>query len=54
MVEIKCPKCASENLDCYDTDFDFEAGTHWDLCYCSDCGAEFKIKYQAVEIEQEN
>lgn len=50
MIEIQCPKCGIKNFDCYDTDFDMK-GTHWDICSCEDCGADFKIRYVAVEIE---
>lgn len=49
-IELKCPKCGSKNFDCYDTDFDMK-GTHWDFCYCEDCGTNFDIRYVAVEIE---
>lgn len=54
MIEFKCPKCGSKNFDCYDTDFNMQEGTHWDVCYCGDCGMNFKIKYIAVEIESDN
>ena len=52
LIEIKCPKCGSKDFDVYDVDFNIAQGIHWDLCYCDDCGAEFKIKYIAVEIEE--
>ncbi len=54
MIEIKCPKCGSKEFDCYDTDFNLQEGIHWDLCYCEDCGANFDIRYMAVEIEEED
>lgn len=54
MIEIKCPKCGSKEFDCYDTDFNLQEGIHWDLCYCEDCGANFNIRYMAVDIEADN
>lgn len=51
MIEIKCPNCGSEDYDCYDTNCCMEMGVHWDKCYCEECGAQFDIKYIAVEIE---
>lgn len=53
MIEIKCPKCGSKNFDCYDTDFILLDGICWDFCYCEECGANFNIRYMAVEIELE-
>lgn len=54
MIKIECPKCNSENFDCYDTDFNIQKGIHWDLCYCEECGANFNIRYMAVDIELED
>lgn len=52
MIQIKCPKCGEKNyIDCYDTDFSFDDGIHWDLCHCGECGADFSVKYVAVDIE---
>lgn len=49
-IEIKCTKCGSKDYDCYDQDS--MGGTHWEHCYCEDCGTEFDIKYIAVEIKE--
>ena len=51
MIEIKCPKCGSEDICCYETDFDMSKGINWDFCDCRDCHTYFDIKYVAVEIE---
>lgn len=51
MFKIECPKCGSDNFNCYDTDFDIRKGIHWDLCDCMDCGASFNIRYRAEDIE---
>lgn len=51
MFKIECPKCGSDNLNCYDTDFNFDKGLHWDLCDCEDCGASFNIRYRVEDIE---
>ena len=47
--EIRCPECGSEDYDCYD--ISTMDGIHWDFCCCEDCGAEFDVKYIAVEIK---
>ena len=51
MLEFKCPKCGSEDFDCFDIDFDMSAGIHWDICSCNECEELFKIKYSVVAIE---
>lgn len=51
MIEMKCPKCRSEDIDCYDTEFDIPKGLHWDFYYCRNCDTHFDVKYVAVEIE---
>ena len=50
MLELKCPICGSEQFDCFDMDYDGH-GLHWDICNCNECGAIFKIRYIAVDIE---
>ena len=51
MIEMKCPKCGSEDIDCYETAFDIPRGLHWDFYCCENCKAYFDVKYVAVEIE---
>jgi hypothetical protein len=51
MIEMKCPKCSSEDIECYETDFNIPNGLHWDFYSCRDCDAHFDVKYAAVEIE---
>ena len=52
MIEVKCPKCGNTEFDCYDTDCDMNYTTHWNLCYCDECGTQFKIEYTAIGIEE--
>lgn len=51
MIEIKCPNCGSEDIECYDNDFDMSKGINWDFCCCRNCKDYFNIKYVAVEIK---
>lgn len=51
MIKIECPKCGSDNFNCYDTDFNSNKGIHWDLCDCEDCGASFNVRYRVEDIE---
>lgn len=48
---IECPKCGSDCFDCNDMETNPAIGVHWEYCYCEECGAEFEVKYVAVEIE---
>lgn len=52
MINLKCPKCGSEDFDCFDMDSTLDGNTKWDICSCDECGALFEIKYVAVAIEQ--
>ena len=47
---VECPKCGSEFFDCNDMESNPSIGKHWDYCYCEDCGAEFSVEYDAIEI----
>lgn len=49
-MRIECPKCGSEFFDCNDMESNPSIGKHWDYCYCEDCGAEFSVEYDAIEI----
>jgi hypothetical protein len=50
MMRIECPKCGSESFDVNDMEGCYSEGTHYDYCYCEECGADFYVKYIAVDI----
>lgn len=44
-----CPKCGSEDTDCYDRVGGY--GTELEeLMHCYDCGIQYRLKYQLVEV----
>jgi hypothetical protein len=53
MSKVKCPKCGSEEFDCYDTNSYYDDGTHVEDCYCEECDCQFTVKYEMVEIKED-
>ena len=53
MSKVKCPKCGSEEFDCYDLDSYYEDGTHEENCVCYECDCQFTVKYKMVEIKED-
>ncbi len=53
MSKVKCPKCGSEEFDCYDMNSYYEDGTYEENCVCYECDAQFTVKYKMVSIEKE-
>ena len=49
VIEVKCPVCSSESIDCYD--IESENNIQYNLCYCEECSAHFEVKYVATEIK---
>lgn len=46
---VCCPKCGSEDVDGYDRIGGY--GEELDeLMHCYDCGAQYSLKYQLVEV----
>lgn len=53
MSKVVCPKCESEEFDMYDTEYSMNYEYHFAFCYCEDCGTQFRVKYEMVEIKED-
>ena len=49
MIEVKCPVCNSENINCYD--IETVDVIQYNSYYCEECMAHFEVKYVASEID---
>lgn len=52
-MTIKCPYCGSEEYECFDRTGEGTMNP-MDLCVCEDCGKQFSIIFEAVDVVKED
>lgn len=50
MISIECPSCNCEDFDCYDIAVCCDYSSVDMLCYCENCGTQFRIEYIATKV----